>query len=72
VGLKSLTSGRASWENFGHPPGVSAVETSMVGAKGSWIALSLQAKSGNFGRPHESIDFSHCNHQRLEWSGNLC
>jgi hypothetical protein len=72
VGLKSLTLSRGKFGNFGHPPDVSAVETSMVGAKSSWMALSLQAKSGNFSRPPESIDFSSCNHQRLEWSGNLC
>jgi hypothetical protein len=34
------------------------------------MAVSLQAKSGNFGRPPDSIDLSPCNRQRLEWS--LC
>jgi hypothetical protein len=71
---------------FGCPPDVSAdevfgccdgqdighKEASMMGAKCSWLAVSLQTKSGNFGRPPDSIDFSPCNHQRLEWSGNLC
>jgi hypothetical protein len=41
------------------------------GAKCSWMAVSLQAKSGDFGRPPDSDDFgSQCHHQSLGWSVN--